>query len=220
MSDNNLLTFRISTRSVVYGDKRDFPEYRITMFSAGKPVGIEDGPRRTFLKRHEARRAANLRIRELLTHRLYVIPVTKKCIDDGEGRNCHTCAISQALWHNQDRMGFPKHEYSFEVAPYGAWIEPRGIVLSKTYYSDPELILEPDKMPDFVTGTRGETIFTESLTDWAMNFDDWYDSQFISLKEWRERYGYDNDARPYKPSPASFVLDLDAFSPAKEEQVA
>jgi hypothetical protein len=211
VSDNNLLSFEVSTRPVMYGDKRNFPEYQITMFSAGRAVGIESSPHRTFTSRWEARRAANIRIRELLKHRLFIIPVTKKCIDDGEGRNCHTCAISQALWHNQDRMGFPRRDYSFEVAPYGAFIEPRGIVLSKKYSDDSELILEPGKMPDFVTGTRNGNVFTESLTDWAMNFDDWYDSQFISLKEWREQHGYRDGERPYRPSTASFVLDLDAF---------
>jgi hypothetical protein len=49
-----------------------------------------------------------------------------------------------------------------------------------------------------------------------MAFDDWYDSKYMSLKEWRERHGHQDGERPYRPGPTSFVLDLDAFKPEKE----
>lgn len=215
-ADNNLLAFKVSAPQVTYGDNRKFPEYRIYMFAAGKPVGIEEGPRRTYLTRYDAVKAANQRIKELLAHRLYIVRVTNKHIADGEGRNCHTCAISQALWHNQERMGLPRRNYNFEVAPYGAFIEPRGIVLSTSFSDEPDIAIANDSLPDLVVCSRSGKIYSQDLPGWAMAFDDWYDSKYISLKEWRERHGYEDDERPSRPGPTSFVLDLDAFKPVVE----
>src|SRR5690242_15319592 len=106
-SSPDALTFAVRTHSVKYGDNRTFLEYTILMLHAGKLVGIEEGPRRSTPERLAALKAARQRIAVLRSQRLFAIRVTRKHISDGEVRNCNTCAISQALWHNQERMGLP-----------------------------------------------------------------------------------------------------------------
>lgn len=212
---HDALVFKVTTRTPEYGDKKKFAEYKILMYQGAKLVGIEDGPRRETPRRADALKAARARIGELKAHRLFVIEVTKKHIADGEARNCQSCAISQALWQNQERMGFSKYEYGFEVCPYACFIAARGIVLGPKYADEDEIHIPEESLPEMVTGSRGKQIFHESMVEWAMAFDDWGDSRHMSLKEWREARGYDDGERPYRPSPASFVLDLDAMQPCE-----
>lgn len=225
------ITFKVRTRTIEYGDRRKFVEYRILFCHRGRVVGAEDGPRRTTPDRAGARKAARARIAVLRTRRLYAIAVTRKHITDGEARNCNTCAISQALWHNQERMGFPKREFSFRIEPYGFMSNVRGITLSRIY-GDIERALPVDELPDLVWTVRdrtspiyalrspnscgGEKVYPESMVEWAMRFDDWAESRFMSLKEWRDKHSAEPDERPCRPGPVSFVLDLDAFSPVSE----
>lgn len=204
------MTFEIRTRSIRYGDKRTFIEYKILMFDGAKLVGIEDGPRRSFEDRPAALRAARRRIKVLRSHRLFAVRVTRKNISDGEARNCNTCAIAQALWHNQERMGLPRSTYSFEVSPYGAFSSPRGIVLRR--YDDSEKRIPPVDLPELVLGQSAKHIFQEGLSEWAMRWDDWAEFRYMSAKEWRELYDED---LPYRPGPCSFVLDLDAMQEVK-----
>lgn len=213
MSDK--LTFKVDAKSVEYGDHRKFFEYAIVFYKGARPVGIEHGPRRETPDRRDSLKAAKRRVAVLKYHRLFAIPITRKCISDGEARNCNSCAIAQALWHNQERMGLPQREFAFEVNPYGAWVDPRGLVLSKRYANDSESLRIPaTKLPDIaVLGLDGK-VWRESMFEWAMAWDDWAESREISLAEWRENHDKDSDERPYRPGPCSFVLDLDAMERA------
>lgn len=212
MSDQ--VTFRVRTRPVTYGDNRTFHEYSILMYARASLVGYEEGPRRTTESLEHCLKEARKRVRELRSHRLFVIRVTRQHITDGEARNCHTCAISQALWHNQERMGFEKSDFSFEVSPYGGiGADPRGIVLSHKWGEEEDRHIPADVLPDLVSGQRGKIIFNETMGNWAANFDEWAESRYMSLPEWRDLHGFEDGERPWRPSPASFVLDLDAFRP-------
>lgn len=213
----NGIQFKARTRTVEYGDNRTFVEYQILMSDRQGLAGVEAGPNRETKTRNAALKAARARIRILKSHRLFAVRVTKQHIDDGDARNCHSCAISQALWHNQERMGLSKYEYSFEVSPYAAWVEARGIVLSKKYSDEDTLHIPEDEMPDLFIGQRGKHLFTESMMEWAMSFDEWSESKYLSEEEWAEEQaerGNDDTERPWRPSPASFVLDLDAMQPS------
>ncbi len=213
-TDNSRISFKVSTGTTEYGDGRKFLNYKIVMLSGSKPVGIEAGPSRTFADRSSASAAARRRISILKTHKLFIVRITEKHITDGEGRQCNTCAIAQALWHNQERMGFPMYQYGFHVSPYGDML--RGIVIEpKAGLAGPGLILEPSKLPDVIYGltSRGQ-VCNDSLEHFASGFDDWADLRTMSIAEWREMHGYDEDERPYRPSPCSFVLDLDEFKAA------
>lgn len=216
MSDN--LRFEMRTQTVTYGDKRKFYEYQILMLDLRGVVGFEAGPSRETTTRLGAIKAARSRIRVLKSHRLFGIRVTQKHIDDGDARNCFSCAISQALWHNQERMGLSKHEYSFRVSPYAAFVGADGLVLAPKYGSGDDLHIPDDQLPDMVVEGRGYKgrIPNESMVEWAMTFDDWADSVGLSLSEWREERGYRDGERPCPPSPASFVLDLDAMQPLED----
>ena len=213
MSDN--LTFEIRTHTVTYGDDRKFVEYQILMLDSHGVAGLESGPRRETESRAGAIKAARARIRVLKAHRLYAVRVTKQHIKDGKARNCYQCAISQALWHNQDRMGLSKYDYDFKVVPYACMVEADGLVLTHKYHDDDALHIPEDQLPDMVLTCKGYKgrIPHESMVEWAMTFDDWGDSRCMSLKDWREERGYDAGERPYPPPPASFVLDLDAMQP-------
>jgi hypothetical protein len=208
------LRFEIRTQTVTYGDNRKFVEYRILMRDLQGVAGLESGPSRETVTRADAVKAARSRIRILKTHRLFAVRVTKQHIKDGEARDCYACAISQALWHNQERMGLSKYEYGFRVVPYACMVEADGLVLGRKYGGD-EVHLPEDQLPDMVLEGKGYKgrIPNESMVEWAMTFDDWGDSRCMSLKDWREERGYDDGERPYPPSPASFVLDLDAMQP-------
>lgn len=211
-SDN--LTFKTRIRQVEYGDKRTFFEYQILMMYRGKVAGIEEGPRRSAADRPSALKAARARISILRHRRLFVVRVTRKHISDGEARNCNTCAISQALWHNQERMGFPKVDFRFEVSTYGAFMAPRGIVIRERYGRD-HLQLSADQIPDIAIGIFNGRPYSEGMAEWTMAWDDWAESRGISLAEWREQNGYVDGETPGRPGPCSFVLDLDAFQKAE-----
>lgn len=212
MSDN--LRFEIRTRTVTY--ERKFVEYDIRMLDLRGIVGFESGPSRETESRADAIKAARARIRVLKTHRLFAVRVTDKHIKDGEARNCFSCAISQALWHNQERMELSKYEYGFRVVPYACMVEADGLVLQQKYGDQGDLHIPEDELPDMVFEGKGYKRWRtphESMVEWAMMFDDWGDSRYMSLSEWREERGYDDGERPYRPSPVSFVLDLDAMRP-------
>ncbi len=116
MSDTSKLTFKVRVRTVEYGNRRKFAEYKILICRGGTVAGVEEGPFRETKDRSAALKAARARIAVLKSHRLYAIAVTNKHINDGEARSCHACAIAQALFHNQERMGYAKREFNFEVS--------------------------------------------------------------------------------------------------------
>lgn len=210
--NGDAIEFKITTRSVEYGDHRKFIEYKIQMFCQGKIAGVESGPRRSTPDRPSALKSARRRVAVLRGHRLYAIRVTRKHISDGQARSCQSCAISQALWHNQERMGFTRGRYDsarFEVAPYGCFVDPRGITLRENGddYKERQLL----DMPDLCGVTRSGKIYSDSMVEWAMNWDEWAESREISLTEWREKHGYEKGDFPCRPCPASFVLDLSAL---------
>lgn len=210
------LTFKSKARPVKYGDGRVFFEYDILMFDGKRLAGAESGPRcSTTPDRSSSMKAARARIRVLKSHRLFPIRVTRKHISDGTARSCSTCAISQALWHNQESMGFPKYEFRFEVSPYGAWVEPRGITLSEKY-GDEVSRIPAENLPEIVYGIRGKRVVRESMLEFAMTFDEWAEARYMTLREWREEHGWSEDRPCGRPGPCSFVLDLDALKPHVE----
>jgi hypothetical protein len=212
-SDAGLIEFKVRTRLVEYGDGNKFAEYRILFFKDGYVAGVEDGPRRETVARSDALKAARQRVAILKSHRLYAIQVTRKHIEDGEARSCNTCAVAQALWHNQDRMRLPRSQYRFALEPYGFFSSVRGIVLSRKFSSVDDQVLPVKLLPDLAPARTKENFHPESMVEWAMQFDDWAESRGMSLKEWRSERGYQKDDYPCRPAPASFVLDLDAFKP-------
>lgn len=209
------IEFKVRTQAVEYGDRRKFAEYKIGFWHRGQLVGLESGQRRTATDRASAMKAAKARVAVLKTHRLFAIRVTRKHIADGEARNCDTCAIAQSLWHNQERMGFPKQEWSFEVSPYACFARARGIVLGKKYGADEPKAIPGGALPTVVFSGRdyrgSPDMHGESMIEWAMRWDDWAESRFISLGAWREKHSAEPDERPSRPGPSAFVLDLDAF---------
>jgi hypothetical protein len=212
-SDTARMQFKVRTRTVEYGDERKFIEYRIHLFKGTRIVGVESGPQRQTSTRSGALKAARTRIAELKKHRLFAIKITRRHIRDGTERNCDYCAIAQALYHNQERMGLPRHKYNLSVEPYGFFSRVRGIVISPTMFSndDHDLVLPADDMPQIVLAcdSKGNP-YPDSMVEWAMRFDDWGQARHETLSEYRERTG-DDEGKPYRPGPASFVLDLDAF---------
>ena len=205
------LTFKVLSRRIEYGDKRKFWEYRIAMFLAnGKLAGIEIGPRRSTVGLGDMWATAKSRIATLKTHRLFAVPITKDCIARGEGHNCNTCAVSQALWENQERMGLPKREFNFRVESYGAFIDTRGIVLEHRHTSEPDKAIEDVEIVN--TDTSGN-VYSDSLEIWTMQFDEWFDFCTMMRAEWRDKYGHQKGDTACRPAPASFVLDLDAMQP-------
>lgn len=205
--DTGRIRFSVRTRPMKYGDGETFFGFRIVMRSNGKAVGIEDGPRRLHKTRGECRIAGWDRIRVLKTHVLFIVPVSKKDIDDGQARSCHSCAIAQALWRNQERIGLEKWKFDFRVEPYGFSVDCDGITLENTQrFSDPPIATGQDAMPDLVSeGSRG--LYVESMYEWALNWDDWAESRDMSEEEWLEEHP-DDGGKPYRPVPCSFVLDL------------
>jgi hypothetical protein len=213
MSDQ--IDIKIRTKAVLYGDDRTFIEYKIQFWHREELVGLESGPHRQNEGRPAALKSARARVAVLRRHRLYAVRVTRKHISDGQARDCNSCAIAQALWHNQERMGLPKREWDFEVSPYG-WGNARGIVLGRRHESYPENI-PADGLPKIVfrgTDYRGRPdLHGTSMVEWAMGWDDWAESRQMSLSEWRKEHASEPDERPWRPSPSAFVLDLDAFKP-------
>ncbi len=209
--DTAKITFRARIRAVNYGDDLTFHEWSIRMFHRGKLVGSTPETWRGHSCHLDARTAARREIRRLQKRRLFVIPVTARCIADGQERDCNTCAIAQALWHSQERMGYPKRDYNFRVSTYGAWMDCPGIVLSG---EDAETLhIPPDKLPQVLT--QG---YAEDMADWTMGWDDWAESRHETAEEWRERTGEDDDEpKPCRPLPCTFVLDLDDFAPLGDD---
>lgn len=207
MSDD--LTIGIRTRTVKYGDGKRFVEYRLLFFNGRRIVGAEDGPRRTTTRRQDALKAAKAHVAALKKQRLFVVRVTGKHIRAGEERSCDACAIAQALFHSQERMGLDRN-YSFRVEPYG-WSE-RGIVLQ--HNGEPDKVLS--KMPDLVSisqSTRRDPD-PEDMLEWTMRWDGWAEGRRETVAEYCERTG--NEGKYFRPGPTSFVLNLDAFVEERE----
>jgi hypothetical protein len=217
--DNRKLTFELEAMPVRYGDNRTFYEYRVVMFHGMQAVGIKHGPRRQTPRKADCLRMARVELATLRSHRLFIIHVTKKHIQDGVERNCDQCAVAQALWHNQERMGFPKYEYGFDVRPYGAFVDPQGIVRRRLYRSNDECHIPQEEVSDLVTNWR-DGFYIESMMEWTMRWDEWAESRYMSLKDWREEHGYEPSRYPSKPAPCSFVLDLDEFKSMSQEESA
>lgn len=199
------LRFSATVKPQKYGDGKTFYVYRILMRKDGRVTGVEDGPDRTHKTPRLSRIAATRRIEELKRHRLYAIDITEKDIQHGEARSCESCAIAQALWRNQKRMGLSEFKYDFRVEPYGAFVACDGVVLTAPGYA--RFSTGEREMPDLV-GEGRHGLFVESMYEWALHWDEWADSRNMTLKEWREENGYEDGETPYKPSPCSFVLNL------------
>jgi hypothetical protein len=211
-SGTKRIRFSARTRPVRYGDGKTFHQYRIVMWSGGKPVGVEDGPSRTHKTISVCRAAGMDRVKALRTHRLFIVPVTKRDIDDGEARSCQDCAI--ALWRNQERIGLDKHDFIFDVEPYGGLRQVDGIALRDLRRSLPWRVTGQEAMPDLVTeGKRG--IYVESMYVWAIEWGYWADSRSMTAAEWREQRG-DDSVKPRRPKPCSFVLNLSEMKPVSE----
>jgi hypothetical protein len=211
------LRFSVRTRRVEYGDNRVFHDYRIVIWRGEDPVGALDGPDRTFRSPLEARAGARRRIEELRTHRLFAIDVTRKDLANGVGRSCETCAIAQALWRNQERMGFDRNEFNVMVEPYGGMFGPecRGIVISPHAYDKPDMVTTVEAMPDVVFITHRGELGVDSMLEYTQLFDERQDYEDMGLEEWREHNGYDDSyGAPSKLWPVSFVLDLTAMQEA------
>lgn len=202
MSDD--LAIRIRTRTVKYGDDKKFAEYRILFFKGARIVGAEDGPSRSTAARKDALKAGRARVAELKKQRLFVVRVTGKHIREGEERNCDTCAIAQALFQSQKRMGLDRN-HDFRVEPYG-WSE-RGIVLQ--HDGEPDKVLP--NMPALISRWQStqRDPHPESMLEWTMRWDGWAEGRRETVTEYRARTG--NEEKDCRPSPASFVLNLDAF---------
>lgn len=198
------LAVRIRTRTVKYGDDKKFVEYRILFFKGPRVVGAEDGPPRATADRGSALKAARARVAGLKKQRLFVVRVTGKHIRDGEERSCDTCAIAQALYHNQERMGLDRN-HDFRVEPYG-WSE-RGIVLQ--HDGAPDKVLS--KMPAMVSRWQPtqRDPYPESMLEWTMRWDSWAEGRRETVTQYRERTG--DEGKDSRPRPTSFVLNLDAF---------
>lgn len=210
----NEIGFRVEARPQKYGDGRTFFEYRILFTKGKKVIGAERGPRRVSESKLDCKRAARERVAELKKHRLVHIPVTTKHISNGEARNCTTCAIAQALWHKQEYLGFPKHKFVFEVSTYGAWVDPRGIVLIDRSGASPDRSIVFEKLPLLVyEGTR--KIYDDWMPEWTMQWDDWAEARWESAREYRQRTG-EHDGKPSRPGPTSFVLDMDELKEVAE----
>lgn len=207
------LTFKVRPRRIEYGDGRKFWEYTIIMRSNGKLAGVEHGPRRSTPTLAGMWIAAKARVAVLQTHRLYAIEITKECIKRGEGHNCNTCAVAQALWDNQERMGLPKGEFNLRVESYGAFVDARGIVLQHRHSSDPDKAIEDVSI---ASESDDGSVYGDSLEIWTMQFDEWFDFRTMARVEWREKHGREKGDTACRPSPASFVLDLDAMETEAE----
>ena len=207
------LTFRPRLRAVEYGDGT-FHDWSILIQIHGKLVGIKPGIPRSHTRHIDARNAALREIRRLKKRRLHVLHITSKCIAAGEARDCNTCAIAQALWNHQERMGYPRNRYNFRVSTYGAWTKPPGIVLEDRFYPDqPDLHIRVDQLPLIITGD-----YAEHMDEWTMTWDEWAESRNETLAEWRERTGAGKDeTKPHRPRPGTFALDLDAFTPMPDD---
>lgn len=204
------LDFEIQTQTINYGDQRKFVEYKILMRQDRKPVGIVDGPSRATERRSDALKQARRHIQDLKKQQLFVIPVTAKHISDGEARSCSTCAIALALWDRQEEMGFSRSDYRFEVTPYGAWVEQERLGMTIEGRWSFEIVRRLAQLPSLIY-TWGGRAYSDSMEEWAMAWDDWAESRYMTLSEWRDKHGYYNGERPARPGPTSFVLSLDAF---------
>lgn len=207
--DTGKIDFRVRVVRTEYGDRRSFYEYRIYFCRGRKIVGVEDGPRRSTALRVSALRAARARVGELKRHRLFIIQVTRQDIRHGEARSCDACAIAQALWRNQERMGFDRRDFSFSVSPYAFLRTARGIVIEPTRGYTTALQLPADQLPKMSYGSpREQNPYPQDMEEWARMFDDWRESRVEGVAHWCERTG---EERPLHPGTVSFVLDLDAF---------
>lgn len=215
------LRFSVRVRPQPYGDGVTFHEYRILMWRDRRPVGSLDAPRREYRSRLEAFCAGRRKVAELRNHRLFAIDVTRTDIRHGEGRNCDTCPVAQALWRNQERMGLPRARFGFRVESYGAFVRTRGIVLTQHGYDSngPDRFTGENDMPDVVF-THGRRVCVDSMMEYTQLFDERQDYESMGLKEWRENNGYDSSyGPPARAWPVSFVLDLDAMKTEKDEPV-
>jgi hypothetical protein len=148
--------------------------------------------------RRAARDGAFNIVRQLRAQRLFVVDVTTQDINKGEGRNCYHCAISRAMLRVLPQLGFDTVAHQVWVSPY-AFFADTGIEIHKGW-ANPILHLPTNRFPD-------------QLIEWAMNFDEWYDSLGRTLKEWREETGAERDDYPVNPWPVKFLLNLDDFQP-------
>lgn len=152
----------------------------------------------------------------LQSARLFVIHVNDWAIDEGQARDCHCCAIAQALWKKQrEAWGHDPFYYSFSVCPYNAWDTPEGINYghNRGPFTTGEANLPPEKLPLMVYnyGTDEKPLHhTEPMEEWAQDFDDWAEYQHYTDEQYRQHINRDGE-RPTRPTEAFFVLNLDEF---------
>lgn len=115
-----------------------------------------------------------------------LVKVTQQHIKQGM-HSCRFCPAALATNEALANAGFPN--IVSHVAPYGAWIEPRFVLLewSRELYSLP-------RMP-------------EGLTDFAFAFDDWFDYE-EDPEEWRRLNDYDQDEKAFPPAPFRFEFQV------------
>lgn len=212
--DNDKLTWRIEHRK---RPRTEGGHWHTGILTASAEI---DGKQRIVgqWEEHTTDRGRNeAKLREIEARmkdcRLYIIHVDQWAIDAGESRSCSTCAIAQALWKWQKGLDIDTHVFTFEVSPYAAWAEGRGILYHQQAYGDGEAKLAVSKLPNVVNYYRSEgedRHYDEPLEEWAQTFDDWSEYQPMSAterKEWRDQH----DGAPAKPCPMFFLLNADDF---------
>jgi hypothetical protein len=193
-------------KPVTYGDGRKAFRWQVLFREKGEPVGITSVYRdRQCMEcptRREAAKAAKAEIERLKGRRLVAFHITKNDIENGEGHNPQTCAVAQSMWRVQEGLGYDHWNWSFEVDTYGAFRKPQGIRAVSISPWEVRTIDPPPVISKCRTGW-----YEESMEEWTTQYDDWDDSRHMTAREWREETG--EDGKPCKPSPGSFVLDLD-----------
>lgn len=193
---------------VTYGNGRKAFRWQVLFRDEkDKPVGITrpylGGKCMESSTRREAIRAAKVEIKRFNKRRLVAFHITKHDIENGEGRNSQTCAVAQSIWRVQEDLGYDRWDYDFEISTYGFMIDAKGIRVRR--HQDGK-IFTIDAPPIVGAMKQEPGWYEESMEEWTMLYDDWEESRDMTAKEWRE---YKGEPKPYKPSPCSFVLDLD-----------
>lgn len=120
------------------------------------------------------------------------VSVTQKDIDRGVGRECSACPVSWAL----SRV-LKDHLYAY-VCPYVAIVDYDriGIFIRSNY--------------DTTNRLNYRIECPQSVTEFAMDFDDWYDCQCCGCDEERDDFrqarGWEDDEIPAEPWTFDFEL--------------
>lgn len=152
------------------------------------------------LSKRAARSAAFQIVRKLRTQRLFLVDVTKSDINNGNGRDCRSCAIARALNRVLPTIGYD----TGGIFGHYAWVSPYA------FFADTGIEIRQSNNTILRLPVQR---FPNQLIEWSMTFDDWTDSIFMTLKEWRKATSAEPGGRPVKPWPVKFLLNLDDFEP-------